>query len=222
VPSRSFFGSKLVQVNAIKEVVISRKSVAGASERSLALFVGRARRAVGLGGQVAVLITSSRELRRLNRRFRGQDRPTDVLSFPAASCPPGEIPPASRPAATTGNGRGNNHGGDIAISADIASANARRLGHSPADELKILALHGILHLAGYDHEHEYGRKNAQGKMARLEARLRRELGLPEALIERASMSMSGCSKVSRTRTVVCEAGAPSATSARTRRNGRPR
>jgi probable rRNA maturation factor len=68
--------------------------------------------------------------------------------------------------------------GDVAISADIARRNARRLGHSLADEVKILVLHGILHLAGFDHERD------NGEMARKENRLRRQLKLEGALIER--------------------------------------
>jgi probable rRNA maturation factor len=68
--------------------------------------------------------------------------------------------------------------GDVAISADMAAQNARRFGHSPAEEVKVLALHGLLHLAGYDHESD------SGTMARREARLREQLGLPVALIER--------------------------------------
>ncbi len=143
-------------------MVIFRKAVAGASERSLRRFVVRARRAVGLRTRVTVLVTGNREVRSLNRRFRGHDQPTDVLSFPGLS-------------------EGGEDGeGDIAISADITASNARRLGHRPAEELKILVLHGLLHLAGYDHETD------QGRMARKEARLRTELGLPESLIERSS------------------------------------
>ena len=214
-------------------MIISRKSVIGASERSLARFLGRARRAAGLGGPISVLITSSRELRRLNRRFRGHDRPTDVLSFPALTRL------GLRPAASGNGSRNNCNGGDIAISADIACANARRLGHSPADELKILVLHGVLHLAGYDHEHEHG--SPQSKMARLEARLRRELGLPESLIERARRDASpkvaprdgiarkgpaaegggATLKVRRTRAAANEAAAPSRTPVPVRRKRRP-
>jgi probable rRNA maturation factor len=69
--------------------------------------------------------------------------------------------------------------GDVAISADIASQNARRLGHSPIEEVKVLVLHGLLHLAGYDHEAD------NGTMARREMRLREKLKLPVALIERS-------------------------------------
>ena len=142
-------------------MVILRKRVAGMNEASLDRFVARARRSVGLRGGVNVLVTTNRELRALNSRFRGKPMPTDVLSFPADS--------VTAP----------KHAGDIAISAEIAQQNARRLGHSGAEEIKILALHGVLHLAGYDHESD------RGEMARLEDRLRRKLRLPVALIERS-------------------------------------
>jgi probable rRNA maturation factor len=156
-------------------VVIFRKSVKGVSEESFARFVTRARRAAEVRGRVAVLVTGSREMRNLNRRFRGKDRATDVLSFPA---------PAES---------GDNAEGDIAISADIAAANARRLGHRSADELKILVLHGLLHLAGYDHEID------GGEMELHEQRLRRQLRLPETLIARTiarAARMSGRSNPS--------------------------
>jgi probable rRNA maturation factor len=141
-------------------MVILRKPVAGLTENALARFVLRASRAARLRGSVNVLVTSSRELRTLNRRFRGKDQPTDVLSFPA------------------GFGPAKDFSGDVAISADIAAANARRLGHPASQEIKILVLHGVLHLAGYDHDKDHG------KMARKEQSLRKALKLPEALIER--------------------------------------
>ena len=112
---------------------------------------------------VNVLVTGSAELRSLNQRFRGESKATDVLSFPA-------------PEATKRGAR--NFAGDVAISADIARENAMRLGHSVADEVKILVLHGILHLAGFDHERD------NGEMARKESRLRRQLKLEGGLIER--------------------------------------
>jgi probable rRNA maturation factor len=136
-----------------------RKAISGVSRAGLARFTARARRAAGLRGEVDLLIASSAELRRLNREFRGQDQPTDVLSFPSA---------------------GKAFAGDIAISADIARASARRLRHSTADELKVLIVHGLLHLAGYDHETD------DGEMRRKEARLRTQLGLPGTLIGRAA------------------------------------
>ncbi len=145
------------------KLVILRKRVAGLSPSTLERFVLRARRAVRLPSQVNVLVTNSRELQSLNQRFRGADKPTDVLSFPSPLAVFGE---PSRVA------------GDVAISADIAGANARRLGHSLADEVKILALHGILHLAGFDHDHDHG------EMVRKEIQLRRRLKLEVGLIER--------------------------------------
>jgi probable rRNA maturation factor len=143
-------------------VVIFRKRIAGLSSSTLERFVLRARRAVPLRDPVNVLVTGSSELRSLNRQFRGVDKPTDVLSFP----PPKEGREARSSA------------GEVAISADIARENARRLGHSIADEIKILVLHGVLHLAGFDHEHDHG------EMAREESRLRQEMKLETGLIER--------------------------------------
>jgi probable rRNA maturation factor len=145
-------------------LVIFRKGIAGLSPSTLERFVLRARRVVHLRGTVNVLVTTSSELRALNRRFRRADKATDVLSFPAPEAP---------------RKRARRVAGDVAISADIARENAARLGHSVADEVKILALHGILHLAGYDHERDHG------EMARKESRLRRQLRLEAGLIERA-------------------------------------
>ena len=146
--------------------MILQKKLAGLNEASLDRFVLRARKAVGLRAPVNVLVTSSAAVRELNRQFRGQNKTTDVLSFPSTS----STSKTRRPSASAG---------DVAISADIARENSIRLGHPVSQEIKILALHGILHLAGFDHERDNGR------MAREEARLRRALRLPAALIERA-------------------------------------
>ena len=143
-------------------MVIFEENIEGASERSLARFLTTARKLVGLRGKVNVVITNNRALRDLNRRFRSKNKPTDVLSFPAIDISANQV------------------SGDIAISAEIAAENARNLGHKTATELKILVLHGLLHLAGYDHEAD------NGQMARKERKLRRELKLPDGLIERAS------------------------------------
>jgi probable rRNA maturation factor len=112
-----------------------------------------------VGGRrgVTCLITTDRELRALNRKFRGQDYATDVLSFPADA---------------------NGSLGEIAISFDRAAAQASEFGHAVEDELRILMLHGVLHLTGMDHETD------SGAMARTEIRWRRRLGLPPSLIER--------------------------------------
>jgi probable rRNA maturation factor len=151
----------------LEPMIILRKPVAGLSETTLARFIARARRAAGLAGAVNVLVTSNREMHALNLRFRGKDCPTDVLSFPPM---PGLI---------------DGLAGDVAISADLAADNARLLRHPLAAEIKILVLHAILHLAGYDHERD------QGEMARRESSLRRSLGLPEGLIERNGPGLRG-------------------------------
>ena len=154
-----------------KSLVILRKPVVGLTDTALAKFVARASRASKLKGMVNVLVTGSPELRSLNRRFRAKDQPTDVLSFPPGPC------------------FAEGLAGDIAISADIAKQNARRLGHSAAQEIKILVLHGVLHLVGYDHERD------EGTMAAKEAHLRRSLGLPLGLIERNGKMRKGPQRV---------------------------
>jgi probable rRNA maturation factor len=126
-------------------------------------FVLRVRRLICMRETVNVVMASSAELRALNRQFRGLDKPTDVLSFPSLNI---------------GNPGLKSVAGDVVISGDIARENANHLGHSLENEVKILVLHGILHLAGFDHEHD------TGEMARKESRLRRQLKLEAALIER--------------------------------------
>jgi probable rRNA maturation factor len=140
-------------------------TIPGLGVRALESFVAEASRAAGLKGRVMVLIASNAKIRRLNSRFRGKDSPTDVLSFPAGPW-------------------ANGFSGDIAVSLDIAARNARELGHSVAEEIRILILHGILHLAGYDHENDLG--EMEGK----ETVLRRKLGLPTGLIERSRADAS--------------------------------
>jgi probable rRNA maturation factor len=140
-----------------------QKQIVGLDEPALERFVMRAKQASGLKACVNVLVTSSTELRALNRQFRGKNKATDVLSFPSPFSERGQRPRLA---------------GDIAVSADIAAQNAVRLGHSAAEEVKLLALHGILHLAGFDHERD------NGQMARKELKLRRQLKLPLGLTER--------------------------------------
>jgi probable rRNA maturation factor len=134
----------------------------GLSTSTLTRFLNRARTAIGLRGTVDVLLTTDSALRRLNKNFRRKDKPTDVLSFPA-------------PAAFA-----KQHAGDLAISIDIAAHQAKAFAHPLIAEIKILILHGLLHLAGEDHETD------QGQMATREANLRRELRLPATLIERTT------------------------------------
>jgi probable rRNA maturation factor len=106
---------------------------------------------------MTVAIVPDARIRALNRRYRRKASATDVLSFPADE--PGVL-------------------GDVLIAAGVARRQAREAGHSLQTEIQILALHGLLHLLGYDHEHD------DGQMARLERRLRRRGGLREGLIER--------------------------------------
>jgi probable rRNA maturation factor len=137
------------------------------SVRILAGFLREAQTALKLRGQVTVLLTTDTAIRRLNRQFRGKNKATDVLSFPAA---PGPVKIA----------------GDLAISIPTARRQAEERRHSLSIEIKVLVLHGLLHLAGYDHEID------RGEMDRLEQKIRARLRLPHGLIER---TMSGRTKV---------------------------
>jgi probable rRNA maturation factor len=131
---------------------------------------GRPRRVPGLAGwlrvvaparargAVTIALVGDAAMRRLNRRFAGNDRATDVLSFPSDAVD-GAL-------------------GDIAIATGVARRQARDVGHRYAEELRVLALHGLLHLLGYDHHGD------DGSMARVESRLRRKGGLRAGLIER--------------------------------------
>jgi probable rRNA maturation factor len=134
--------------------------IASLSKSALTRFLNRARAAVGLEGEVEVLLTSDAELKRLNRSFRGKNKPTDVLSFPT----PPEI--------------AAHHAGDLAVSLETAARQAAQYGHTLSDELKILLLHGLLHLDGEDHETD------SGEMAAREADLRQQLKLRTNLIDR--------------------------------------
>ena len=113
-------------------------------------FVSRLEREV-VRREIGVAVVSDAAIRRYNWRYRHLDKPTDVLSFEPD---------------------------DLLISAETARRQARRLGHSVEDEMKVLALHGVLHLMGHDHERD------SGVMARIERRWRRRLQLPLSLTER--------------------------------------
>ena len=125
---------------------------------TLTRYLREAQAAVGLRGEVSVLLTTDDGIRGLNRRFRGKNKATDVLSFPVEA--------------------GFGVAGDLAISVETAARQAGEQGHKLSVELRVLMLHGLLHLAGLDHETD------DGAMARKERRLRAKLGLPLGLIER--------------------------------------
>jgi probable rRNA maturation factor len=114
------------------------------------------------GAGLTVCLVSDAGIRRYNKRFRGIDRSTDVLSFPSGN-------------GMNGNGE---YLGDIVISAETAQGSARRFGWRLEEEIELLALHGVLHLLGHDHERD------NGEMARLERDWSRRLGLGQSLTGR--------------------------------------
>jgi len=131
----------------------------GVDRAALRRFAARLRDELAGGRAFCCRITSDREVRELNRRFLGHDHPTDVLSFPS--------------------GAGIGPLGDIAIAFPYARRQAEALGHSVDVELRVLLLHGVLHLLGYDHETD------RGRMRRAEERWRARFGLPHSLTARA-------------------------------------
>ncbi len=132
---------------------------------ALTRFLNRASAAVGLTGEVHILLTDDPQIKRLNKQFRNKNKPTDILSFPAHD-----------------EAQSSDHAtaGDLAISLETAARQASEHAHPLATELKILILHGLLHLAGEDHETD------SGEMAARETILRKQLKLPIGLIERAA------------------------------------
>jgi probable rRNA maturation factor len=139
-------------------LVLYRRAGAGVPRKEIRAFAAELRDRVAEGRAFTCLMTNDDELERLNRMFFGKAYPTDVLSFPS-----GEADPL----------------GEMAISVQRAAAQAADHGHSVYDEMRVLMLHGVLHLLGMDHETD------RGAMARVEKKWRRELGLPVAgLIER--------------------------------------
>jgi probable rRNA maturation factor len=137
--------------------VTFRRVPADIRPRAIQAFARKLEREVLKGRPFDTLVTGDAELQRLNREYRGKDYATDVLSFPAP---------------------GSARLGDLAISAARARAQGREFGHPTETEIRILMLHGVLHLAGMDHETD------SGAMARAEKRWRARLGLPNGLIER--------------------------------------
>ena len=136
----------------------------GLRRRELGRFLRRAMDAVGLDGEVSVLLTVDNVIRAMNRQYRHKNKATDVLSFPT------EVEGTA---------------GDLAISVETALKQAEEHRHSLEVEIKVLMLHGLLHLAGYDHEAD------DGAMRRKEMQLRRELSLREGLIERTQKRATG-------------------------------
>jgi len=142
-------------------------------------------------GMVSVAVVSDARVRALNRRYRGVNRATDVLSFPVEGVGRPLHPAKNAGCLELVEGQGRRYIsspepratsrclGDIVIARGVARRQAREAGHSELTEWRVLALHGLLHLLGYDHERD------RGRMRRVERRLRRQGGLPDGLIERA-------------------------------------
>jgi probable rRNA maturation factor len=137
-------------------VVVTSPDGSAISPRGLATWLQKAAPARARG-EVTVALISDARMRTLNRAYRGKDYATDVLSFRVED---------------------DRFLGDIAIATGVAQRQADEAGHPVGTELKVLALHGLLHLLGYDHERD------DGKMKRAEMRLRKAAGLKEGLIER--------------------------------------
>lgn len=137
-------------------VVINRQRSQRVDRSRLLAFMRRVLELIPAeeASEFAICLVSDRKMREFNRRYRHRDTPTDVLSF--ATDDPGEVP-------------GDRYLGDIAISVETAVRQAQQRGHSLDRELEILALHGYLHLLGYDHERD------AGEMMRLQRRLERKL-----------------------------------------------
>lgn len=146
------------------EITVSTVPAARAAARGLGPWLTSAAPR-SARGTVDVAVVTDAAMRRLNRRFRGVDAATDVLSFPA-----------------TREDRADRRLGDIAIAHGVAARQAGRIGHPVRQEVRVLALHGLLHLMGYDHERDNGR------MRRMEARLLIRAGEAAGLISRADGS----------------------------------
>lgn len=128
-------------------------------KRVLQRFAKHLSKRIADGRSFCCLLTNDEALQRLNSQFRHLDQPTDVLSFPRIAA--------------------NGELGELAISVERAAGQARQYGHGLLDEVRILMLHGVLHLVGMDHERD------RGEMERVERKLRTEFGLPDGLIARA-------------------------------------
>ena len=155
-------------MKAAADMVCNRQRSIRVDMAPLERFAEQARAELGFPPDgVAVQLVSDAAMKRLNWKFRRKRGSTDVLSFPAQS-----IGEGLRGGQRGGNGNKIPYVGDIAISPQMARRNARRDSRSLPDELRILMLHGMIHLAGYDHETD------DGQMQKLETQLRRRLGLP--------------------------------------------
>lgn len=157
--------------------ILNRQSSIRVSVRQFEEFLARAHRRLRLpAGSLTVCLVTDAEIAKWNRAYRHKGGPTDVLSFPAGDEPPRRRPlEPERGARRIHRASPNRYLGDIAIAPAVARRNAFRFGRTFSQEMRILILHGMLHLMGYDHETD------AGQMDRRERRLRRELGLTRSI-----------------------------------------
>jgi probable rRNA maturation factor len=139
---------------------------------SLKRYFAQLRKTLRLPKEAAtVWFVDDAQMSRWNRMYRGKGRTTDVLSFPVGAKRTGRLRMRAGADRREADGGSNGYLGDIAISPAVAKRNAARFGRTLPEELRILVLHGVLHLMGYDHETD------NGEMERKEHRLRAKLGL---------------------------------------------
>jgi probable rRNA maturation factor len=179
-------------------VIVNQQHRVALRRAPLAAFLSRVQRELEVpAGAVTVAFVTDAAMRKMNHAYRGKDKPTDVLSFPSSNSDeakrrqafPPRAPKRGEPAALPSrllrasqnslrSCPNTSYLGDIAIAPAVARRNARRCGRALDNELRILILHGVLHLLGYDHETD------RGQMDRVEARLRRRLGLEDGVSKR--------------------------------------
>ncbi len=140
-------------------------------KRELSRFVREVSKAIPLAGETSILLTTDTAIQALNRKFRRKNKPTDVLSFPSEELAQGSV-----------------YAGDLAISVETAGRQATEHGHSLLREVQVLLLHGLLHLAGHDHEQD------TGQMLQREQVLRQQFALPLGLIQRAGEAAPSATK----------------------------
>ena len=156
--------------------ILNRQRTLRIPVRQLQEFLARAQRKLRLPpNSLTVCLVTNAEIAKWNRAYRHKEGPTDVLSFPAEDEPPPPAKSKPRRFSRITNASSSRYLGDIAIAPAVAKRNALRFGRALSQELRVLILHGMLHLMGYDHETD------TGQMDRRERRLRRELGLATSI-----------------------------------------
>jgi len=153
-------------------MILNRQKKIRVAEGPLNTFVAEVQRELNISeAEVSIALVTDREMAKWNEQYRHKKGSTDVLSFPAATLR--RIARHRRAKSIKGRQHGSNVSflGDVAIAPETAQRYAKKNGRTLEQELRVLILHGVLHLMGYDHEHD------QGEMNRIEEKLRRKLGI---------------------------------------------